>query len=109
MNFIIKLVSFRIITLVSILLLVIFMSVAFSQLAEASSEKPEDVLGIRYMDYTMQESRDPEANLPFLFAVYTIAWAGFFSYIFILSRRQHAINREIEYLKSKYAEIKSKS
>lgn len=109
MRFIIRLAKTRIIVIISILFIVSFMSVVWSKPIVATSEKPEDIFASTYMDYMKQESRDPGANLPFLFAVYTITWAGFFSYIFMLSRRQRAINREIEYLKSKYVEIESKS
>lgn len=45
------------------------------------------------------ERRDPEANLPFLFAVFFITWAAFFGYIFVMSRRQREMQREIEALK----------
>jgi CcmD family protein len=47
-----------------------------------------------------QESgSDPEANLPFLFAVYFITWAGFFGYVFYMSRRQREMRRDIDALK----------
>lgn len=47
-----------------------------------------------------QESdSDPEANLSFLFAVYIITWAGFFGYVFYVSRRQREMRREIDALK----------
>ena len=42
---------------------------------------------------------DPEANLPFLFAVYILTWAGFFGYAFYMSRRQRDMRREIDALK----------
>ena len=45
------------------------------------------------------ESSNPEANLPFLFAVYIITWAGFFAYLFFISRRQRELRNEIESLK----------
>lgn len=43
---------------------------------------------------------DPEANLPFLFAVYLITWAGFFGYTFVMSRRQREMRRELDALRS---------
>ena len=46
-----------------------------------------------------ESSRPPEANLPFLFAVYIITWAAFFAYAFYVSRRQREMQREIEALK----------
>lgn len=45
------------------------------------------------------QAREPEANLPYLFAVFIITWAGFFAYAFIMSRRQREMQREIEALK----------
>ena len=42
---------------------------------------------------------DPEANLPFLFAVYILTWAGFFGYAFYMSRRQRDMRRDIEALR----------
>lgn len=45
-----------------------------------------------------QQGRQPEANLPFLFAVFLITWAAFFAYVFVMSRRQKEMRREIEAL-----------
>ena len=46
-----------------------------------------------------QPTSSPEANLPFLFAVYIITWAAFFAYAFYVSRRQREMQGEIEALK----------
>ena len=46
-----------------------------------------------------QQSGDPEANLPFLFAVFIITWAAFFAYVFYVSRKQREMQAEIEALK----------
>ena len=48
---------------------------------------------------TAQAARAPEANLPFLFAVYIITWAAFFAYAFYASRRRREMQGEIEALK----------
>ena len=40
-----------------------------------------------------------ESELPWLFAVYAITWAAFFAYVFIMSRRQREMQREIDALK----------
>ena len=50
------------------------------------------------------EDSDPEAFLPFLFAVYIITWAGFFAYAFLMSRRQRDLHREVEALKMALAD-----
>ena len=47
----------------------------------------------------VQQGSDPEANLPFLFAVFIITWAAFFVYVFYVSRRQREMQGEIEALK----------
>ena len=46
-----------------------------------------------------QPASSPEANLPFLFAVYIITWAAFFAYAFYVSRRQREMQGEIDALK----------
>lgn len=46
-----------------------------------------------------QEGGGPEANLPFLFAVYIITWAAFFAYVFYVSRRQRELRNEIRDLR----------
>ncbi len=45
------------------------------------------------------QDSDPEANLPYLFAVYIITWGGFFAYVFYMSRRQREMQRELDALK----------
>jgi CcmD family protein len=46
-----------------------------------------------------EHANDPEANLPFLFAVYMITWGAFFAYIYYVSRRQREMQGEIDALK----------
>ncbi len=46
-----------------------------------------------------QSGSDPESNLPFLFALYTITWLAFFAYAFYMTRRQSELNREIQELR----------
>ena len=41
--------------------------------------------------------RPPE--LPYLFAVFAITWAGFFAYSFYMARRRREVEREVEALK----------
>lgn len=50
------------------------------------------------------EDRDPEANLPYLFAVFFITWAAFFGMVFFMSSRQREMQREIDALKRALAE-----
>ena len=43
---------------------------------------------------------DPEANLPFLFAVFATTWLAFFAYLYYVSQRQASLKRELEELQS---------
>jgi len=47
---------------------------------------------------------DPEANLPYLFAVYAVTWVAFFAYLYYLSQRQQSLRRELEELREALAE-----
>ena len=49
-------------------------------------------------DAPSQQQRG-ESELPWLFAVYAITWAAFFGYVFVMSRRQREMQREIDILK----------
>ena len=64
--------------------------------AFASSSEPVS----RVTALVGQENTNPETNLDFLFAIYLVTWVGFFAYIFIVSRRQRTMEREIEALKN---------
>ena len=55
-----------------------------------------------------QEGGGPEANLPFLFAVYIVTWAAFFAYVFYVSRRQRELQNEIRDLKRALEERESR-
>lgn len=46
------------------------------------------------------ESGKLETNLGYLFAIYTVTWVAFFGYVFLLSRRQRDLQREITRLKA---------
>ena len=45
------------------------------------------------------QSGDSEENLTYLFAVYIITWGGFFAYMFMVSRRQKELQRDVMVLK----------
>ena len=69
---------------------------------EALADSETDPLDIPSEQLSPQENSttDPAANLPALFAVYTITWAGFFAFAFVMSRRQKELRREIDLLKT---------
>ena len=50
------------------------------------------------------EEEDGESELPWLFAVFAITWASFFGYVFVMSRRQREMQREVEALTRALAE-----
>ena len=43
---------------------------------------------------------NPEANLPFLFAVFIVTWAMFFAYVAYMARKQRSMQQEIEILRA---------
>lgn len=45
----------------------------------------------------------PSENLPYLYAVYAVTWAVFFVYVFIISRRQRELEKEIRQLQQALA------
>ena len=59
--------------------------------------------------YHNQVLASADANLPFLYAAYTIAWGIFFVYIFFISRKQKRMHEELKLLQSLIQEQKSKS
>lgn len=58
--------------------------------------------------FAQASGSDPEANLPFLFAVYIFTWAGFFGYAFYMSRRQRDMRRDIDALRQALREREDK-
>lgn len=48
---------------------------------------------------TKVATSSPEANLPYLFAAYTVTWIVFFAYLYYLSQKQQTLRREIEDLR----------
>jgi len=49
--------------------------------------------------------QEPEANLPYLFAVFILTWALMFGYVFYMSRRQRVLHQEIEMLKTALGDL----
>ncbi len=41
----------------------------------------------------------PSSNLPYLFAALTVCWAGFFAYVFFVTRRQQELQQDIRALR----------
>ena len=50
------------------------------------------------------QDRDGESELPWLFAVFFVTWAAFFAYVFMMSRRQRDMQRELETLRRALAD-----
>ncbi len=74
--------------------------------AALSSGAPDalDTQGEVRMQAQEEGGGDPEANLPFLFAVFIITWALFFAYVVYMTLKRRAMEREIEVLRASIAE-----
>ena len=48
-----------------------------------------------------------ETNLSYLFAVFAITWAGFFAYIFFISRKQRELQKQVARLQARLESRKS--
>lgn len=85
----------------ALLVAVITLTVSDISTTYASNDRPDE----RSLDAPTPpeqqetEGKSPEAQLPFLFAVFFLTWAAFFAYTFVMSRRQREMLREIEALK----------
>ena len=77
-------------------------------LAYASEQSPGALEALEIAHPNEEEGGDPEANLPYLFAVFFITWAVFFAYVYVLSGRQRDMRREIGLLKDMLAEREGK-
>ncbi len=65
----------------------------------ASDHQPGEPAKVQEGVPQQSDEMDGESELPWLFAVFIITWAAFFAYVFIMSRRQREMQREIEVLK----------
>lgn len=79
-----------------VVLLALAVTVLLHTAAHAASRAADEVVPPSTLAQASESS--PDANLPFLFAVYIITWAGFFGYVFYMSRRQREMRREIDAL-----------
>ena len=75
-------------TLAVVLLLALAPAAALAQQDSADPDQQETAV-----------NDGPEANLPYLFAAYTVTWIGFFAYLYYLSQRQRNLRREVEVLR----------
>ena len=93
---------------VGLILLAAIFTVTLSRIGftYASNDRPGD-MGLDAPTIPQQQEaddRESEANLPYLFAVFIVTWAAFFAHVFVMSRRQREMQREIEALKMALAE-----
>ncbi len=87
----------------SIILALLVLLVPAGAIALASAGGPPEAAA----EIAAQENTNTESNLDFLFAIYIVTWAGFFVYIFIISRRQLTMEREIKDLRQLLTEQQS--
>ena len=52
----------------------------------------------------VDDEMEGESELPWLFAVFFVTWAAFFGYVFVMSRRQREMRREIDALRRALAD-----
>ena len=83
---------------VLVLLVVVTMTSAGASAAYASSAIPDVVSDMPTAPVEEHEDKEDDSELPWLFAVFFITWAAFFGYVFLMSRRQREMQREIEAL-----------
>ncbi len=68
--------------------------------AQISPQAPYVVSGeLTPLPQPQAQEQDGDSELPWLFAVFFVTWATFFAYVFIMSRRQREMQRELEDLK----------
>lgn len=80
-------------TLMAVILLSAVVLALDADVALAQQPTPEPAGSIA------AEDTDPEANLPYLFAAYTVTWIGFFVYVYFLSQKNRSLRREVEALR----------
>jgi CcmD family protein len=91
----------------NVLLSIFAIAVVLGTLSTATNvyaQNDGDSAVVSEVNVAPQQAATPDANLPFLFAVFIITWAAFFAYIFFISRRQREMKREIEALKRALAD-----
>lgn len=91
------------------LALAVALAVAWWSTSTAWAYQGHEATAVAAAPLQQDQVREPEANLPFLFAVFFITWAAFFAYVFIMSRRQRELRREIEELRQALAEREAAS
>ncbi len=68
---------------------------------EAGLETADAAVEVLPQESAPESDSGPEANLPYLFAVFIITWAAFFAYVFVMSRRQNELRQEIDALRKR--------
>lgn len=84
-------------------LLVLCMMASFNIMTPYAYADQSEI--VRFGDPVLYQQQVDEMNrdsseLPWLFAVFFVTWAVFFTYVFVMSQRQKQLRREISALKS---------
>ena len=98
MRFINTLASARMGRIAAFALALALLSLSVAGVAMASDEAAPRAYQAQVL--AQEGDSDPEAHLPFLFAVYRTTVGGFFAYAFAMSRRQREMQRELDALKA---------
>ena len=78
-----------------VLLASVTLTSAGASAAYASSAISDVVSDMPAAPVEEHEDGKSDSELPWLFAVFFITWAAFFGYVFLMSRRQREMQREI--------------
>lgn len=70
-----------------------------SHISPSDVDSDSSPLQVVQLEVEKKNNADPDSNLTYLFAVFFITWAGFFGYVFVMSRRQKEMRQEIDALK----------
>lgn len=89
--------------------LFLLLTIAVVQLQAIGVDAAEDdtgrsVEGEALPQQTADEDYDPEANLPYLFAVFMVTWAGLFGFVFVMTRRRREMQSELNTLRKAISE-----
>ena len=85
----------NVLTLKRLIFIVFVNALVLLAIAVPAIASPENLVQ-QQTDLTMAA---PDSNLEYLFAVYTITWLIFFSYVYYMSQKQKALRRDLDEMK----------
>ena len=89
----------------SLLAIVVALATVMAMVAQAAPAKAAEDVPAGPSEHAVipppqaGDDMEGESELPWLFAVFFITWTAFFGYVFVMSRRQREMRREIDALR----------